>query len=111
VGRKTPNNQSTLPFVQKLPTQFNFFVKIAPSIGFCHFKRKSINPSRIQLHQRKGIVITNTLDANVKCSKNGTLDTNVPNAEMIRRNASFSVFVRQSEVSNFDVQPVNICRM
>jgi hypothetical protein len=106
----------SLPFVQTLRYSWKFLCKIAPSVGFVIFMRESTNPPKIQLNQLKGTFITNIyhnyheissiIKAIIMINKilswiqtfleNWTLDTNVPNAEMIFRNTSFYVFVLQS---------------
>ena len=109
----------SLPFVQTLRHSWKFLCKIAPFVGFVTFMRESTNPPKIQLYQWKGTIITNiyhnfqeessVIKAVIMINKilswiqtfleNWTLDTNVPNAEVICRNASFYVFVLQPEVS------------
>lgn len=96
-------------------------MQIAPSVGFVIFMRESTNSPKIQLHmyQWKGTIITNIYHKNQEESSvikaviminkilswiqtfldNWTLDTNVPNAVMIFRNASVYVFVLQPGVS------------
>jgi hypothetical protein len=109
----------SLPCIQTLRHSWKFLCKIAPSVGLCHFYRQSTSPSKIQLYQWKSFIITNiyhkyqeessVIKAIIMINKilswiqtfpeNWTLDTNVPNADIIYRNASFYVFVLQPGVS------------
>ena len=107
----------SLPFVQTLRHSWKFLSKIAPFVGFVTFMRESTNPPKIQLYQWKGTIITNiyhnyqeessVIKTVIMINKilswiqtfleNWTLDTNVPNAVMVFKNASVYIFVLNLE--------------